>query len=73
MNAAERKETVAREQGELKQSDNNMIDRPRKVAELVFCTLGRSRLFLELPPSCCFVCTQCENMKCDLSHTVKKG
>jgi hypothetical protein len=29
MNGAECKETVAREHGEVKQSDNNMIDRPR--------------------------------------------
>jgi hypothetical protein len=53
MNGAEYKEIGALEQGEVKQSGNtgnNMIDRPRKVADLVFCTLGRSRLFLELLP-----------------------
>jgi hypothetical protein len=48
MNGAEFKEMVARKQGEVKQSGNNIIDRPRALANLVFCT--RSQLLLELPP-----------------------
>jgi hypothetical protein len=64
INGDECKETVAREHGEVKQSGNNIIDRPRTLADLVFLYTW-SKPFIS---RAAFTTTCGDNMKCDLSH-----